>query len=153
MMKKIFRLLTFISFFCFQNAFAFDCSEVIGKKYMSPGDSDFQYHYVFKKDGVASLDVYMVNHDREEHSKKKLEKDHFEGTYKIDKNILTVFIEVDKVKHTINFSCMDKVKYMNVGKFSKSLQVGKTIPEFHAFSMIHLWPAKSPVIRKDLSKK
>ncbi|MCF8057773.1 MAG: hypothetical protein K9K67_00645 [Bacteriovoracaceae bacterium] len=152
-MNMTIKFLTFIFILCAQGAFGFDCKEVVGRKYMSPGDSDFQYHYVFKKDGVAALDVYMVNHDRDDHSKKSLDVDHFEGTYKVVKDTLIVKIEVDKVKHTINFSCKDKVKYMNVGKFSKSLQVGKTIPESHAFSMIHLWPANSSVIRADLSKK
>lgn len=138
-----------LSLFIQASVFAFDCKEIEGKEYLSPGDSDFQYHYRFE-DKKAFLYAYTMSHDVGDH---KVKKEKFVGSYSFDeknKDQFKLNIKVDGVAHEIIFKCIDKAQYMAVGKFSKKLEVHKTNPEYHAFSMIDLWPKESPVIRRYL---
>ena len=131
------------------SVFAFDCKEIEGKEYLSPGDSDFQYHYRFI-DGKAYLLAFTMSHDSG-HGKVKTDK--FRGTYKLDeknKDQFKLKIKVDGQSHSITFKCVDRAQYMAARDFSKKLEVIKTIPEAHAFSLIDLWPKESPVIRRYL---
>lgn len=148
--KLILPLLTFI--FTSFGVAAFDCRDVINKSYLSPGDSDFQYHYEFKEEGKLILKAITVDHDSDKPKKAKTDK--FEGRYKIlKKNELLVNIEVDKEIHRIIFTCEDDLQYMGVGPRSNSLKFKEAKPKNHSFSMIDLWPKGSPVIRRILSEK
>lgn len=148
MTKSIIKFLIF--FFLPIGAYAFSCGDVVGKTYLSPGDSDFQYHYSFKANGKVELAVYMVSHD--DGMKEELKVDHFTGKYKTTEASLVLNIVVDKVAHEIEFSCLDHQQYMAVGPKDQTLKVKRTKPANHGFSMIDLWPVKSKVIRKNFSK-
>ena len=142
MMTKI--LATIFTIFISLSIGAFSCNQVVGETFLSPGDSDFQYQYAFKKGNSLSLKIFLTSHDAKGPEKMSLRK--YNGTYEVDGESLTVKITVDKQKHLITFSCVDSIQYMKAGAFSKSLQVKKTIPANHGFSMIHLWPKNSKVI-------
>ena len=129
---------------------AFSCGEIVGESFFSPGDSDFQYDYSFEKKGLVKLKVFMTSHDTD--AKEELKIDQFQGKYKITKKAVVVKILVDGVAHEIHFSCLDNQQYMGVGPRDRTLKVSKTIPVNHSFSMIDLWPKKSKIIRRFLSK-
>lgn len=143
------KWLVLLSTFLFtQVSLAFDCKEIVNKKFFTPGDSDFQYQYKFKKNGEAVLEVLMTSHDVKD-AKMELEK--YIGSYKIEKDKVTLNIEVRKTKHEITFSCLDGEQYMGVGPKSKTLKPISSIPKHHTFSFLSLWPEGSPVIRKTFS--
>lgn len=146
------KFLAIATLFFQVSAFAFDCKEIEGKEFLSPGDSDFQYHYRFEGK-KAFLYAYTMSHDFGDH---KVKKDKFIGSYSFDeknKDQFNLKIKVDGEKHDITFKCVDKAQYMGTGPFSKKLEVTKTIPAHHAFSIIDLWPKESPVIRRYLPSK
>jgi|GEM_PF-7040223 len=152
-MKRAKFIFTFIPFLLLSfGVSAFDCRDVIGKSYLSPGDSDFQYRYEFKEDGLLALTASTVDHDSD--TPKKVNNDKFKGRYKFVKsNELLVNIEVDKEVHRIIFTCADDLQYMAVGPRSNSLKFKEAIPKNHSFSMIDLWPKGSGVIRRIISEK
>ena len=152
MMKKR-NITTFIflvsTIFCAQ-VFAYDCALVEDKEYYSVGDSDFQYHYNFKKDGKASLIIYFEELDMQDNE--TITTESYEGSYKVKEDKLMLDIEVRKTKHAITFECQNKVNYMNRGPYDKALVPTKRSPEHHSFSGVPLFRKGSKVIRSYLKK-
>lgn len=146
-MRVVFVLLTFIFL---QSVMAFDCKEVVGSKYYTPGDSDFQYQYEFKEGGKVELEVLMTSHDVKD-SKMEIEK--YQGSYKIEKSKMYLDIKVKETKHKITFACLDSEQYMGVGPKSKTLKPVQSKPANHTFSFLSLWPEGSPVIRRLLKEE
>ena len=150
-MKNLKRLSTFIlTFIISTQVSAYDCSLVEGSEYLSVGDSDFQYHYSFKKDGKASLVIYFEELDMNDNE--KVTSESYEGTYSFKEDKLTLNISVRKEKHNIVFECQNKVNYMNRGVFDKGLIPIKTKPEHHSFSGVPLFRKGSKVIRNYIKK-
>jgi hypothetical protein len=137
---------------------AFNCSELIDQTYMTPGDSDFQYQYKFQKNGKVNLKIYMTSHDTDEFIKSgvaKMEVKKLNGTWlKYPKsNKIQIKVKNKKVLHTIDFLCKDELMYMGRKRSGRALQVVKTIPQNHSFSIPSLWISNSKMIRVDFSKK
>lgn len=152
-LRWIFKMkwILLVNLFLFsQFTMAFDCQEIVNKKYYTPGDSDFQFQYSFKEKGKVELEVFMTSHDVKD-SKMEIEK--YVGSYKVEKNKMYLDIKVDENKHKITFSCLDSEQYMGVGPKSKTLKPIKSKPANHTFSFLSLWPEGSPVIRKILKEK
>ncbi len=136
--------------FLSSQAFAFDCERVIGSEYYSVGDSDFQYHYNFKKDGKASLVIYFEELDEQDNE--KITSESYEGSFITKGDQLILDIEVRKEKHKVTFQCQNKVNYMNRGVYDQGLIPVKTLPEHHSFSSIPLFKKGSKVIRNTFKK-
>lgn len=144
------RSLIILLLLLMNSSFAYDCSEVIGKKFYTPGDSDFQYEYSFLKEGVLELKIFMTSHDV---SEKKMETEVHKGSYKINKGKLQVVLKVRSTLNKITYSCEDRDQYMGVGDFSKSIKPELSSPGGNSFSYLSFWPEGSSVIRKMFNAK
>ncbi len=131
-------------------AFAFDCQRAVGQEYYSVADSDFQYHYQFKKDGTAALVIYFEELDEQDNE--KITSESYKGSFKVSGDELVVDIEVRKEKHKVTFQCQNKVNYMNRGVYDQGLIPIKTQPKNHSFSSIPLFKKGSKVIRNYFKK-
>lgn len=131
------------------STFGFECDFVNGRTFYTPGDSDFQYKYVFSKDGTLKISIFTISHETKN---EKLEKSIYKGKFKVEKDQLKAEFKLDKTKYEITYSCVDKEQYMAAGPFSKSLKPVQSNPSNHSFSFLSFWPKGSPVIRKIFEK-
>ncbi len=147
---KYLKLTLLLSLLLTSKVFAYECSLVEGKEYFSVGDSDFQYHYTFKKGGKASLVIVLEELDMQDNE--KITTESYEGTYSVKADQLVLDIKVREEKHKVTFQCQNKVNYMNRGIYDKGLIPIKTEPEHHTFSGVPLFRKGSKVIRNYLKK-